>query len=76
VFPTGVDTVRIMPYRRTGPASHSGLSYQIAYTWSKSMDNGSTTFTDSESSNTAGQSYAFCLSCNRAVSDFTSLTTS
>jgi hypothetical protein len=47
-----------------------GLSYQIAYTWSRSMDDGSTTFTDSESSNTAGQSYAFCLSCNRAVSDF------
>jgi hypothetical protein len=34
------------------------------------MDDGSTTFTDSESSNTAGQSYAFCLRCNRAVSDF------
>lgn len=47
-----------------------GLMYQIAYSWSKSMDNGSVTYTGSESSNTAGLSWFWCLPCNRAVSDF------
>jgi hypothetical protein len=47
-----------------------GLTYQLAYTWSKSMDDGSVTYTGSESANTAGQSWFFCRSCNRGVSDF------
>jgi hypothetical protein len=47
-----------------------GLTYQVAYTWSKSIDDGSVTFTGSESANTAGQSWFFCRSCNRGVSDF------
>ena len=47
-----------------------GLMYQIAYTWSKSIDDGSTTVSESENANTAGASYAFCDRCNRAVSDF------
>ncbi len=47
-----------------------GLTYQVAYTWSKSIDNGSVTYTGSESSNTAGLSWFFCNVCNRAPSDF------
>jgi hypothetical protein len=47
-----------------------GLTYQLAYTWSKSIDDGSATYNDAENSNTAGASYAFCDRCNRAVSDF------
>ena len=48
-----------------------GLTYQIAYTWSKSIDNGSTTFNDnSEYLNSLGQTWAFDDSINRGVSDF------
>ena len=47
-----------------------GLMYQIAYTWSKSIDDGSVTYTGSESANTAGQSWFWCNRCNRGVSDF------
>jgi len=47
-----------------------GLTYQLAYTWSKSIDNGSVTYTASESANTIGKAYFFCLSCNRGLSDF------
>jgi hypothetical protein len=47
-----------------------GLTYQLAYTWSKSIDNGSQTYNDAENVNTAGPSWAFCDRCNRSVSDF------
>jgi len=47
-----------------------GLTYQVAYTWSKSMDNGSTSFGDAENQNTSGPSYAFYPAINRGVSDF------
>jgi hypothetical protein len=48
-----------------------GLMYQVAYTWSKSIDNGTGTFSEgSDSTNTVGSAWAFCQSCNRAVSDF------
>jgi hypothetical protein len=46
------------------------LTYQLAYTWAKSIDNGSVTYTASESSNTIGKAYFFCPSCNRGLSDF------
>jgi hypothetical protein len=45
-----------------------GLTYQLAYTWSKSIDLGSTTYSDSESGNTAGPAWAWAP--NRGVSDF------
>ena len=48
-----------------------GLTYQIAYTWSKSIDNGSATFSEGgESANTAAASWAFDPRINRGVSDF------
>jgi len=48
-----------------------GLTYQIAYTWSKSIDNSSATFNDTaESLNTQGTPYAFDPATNRGVSDF------
>jgi hypothetical protein len=48
-----------------------GLSYQIAYTWSKSIDNGSGVFQGgNESFNTAAASWAFDPRINRGVSDF------
>jgi hypothetical protein len=49
-----------------------GLTYQIAYTWSKSIDNGSTTFTEgNESSNTSSTSWALGPpGINRGVSDW------
>ncbi len=47
-----------------------GLTYQIAYTWSKSLDDGTNTSTDSENLNTVGQPWAFCPKCNRGPSDF------
>jgi hypothetical protein len=48
-----------------------GLSYQLAYTWSKSMDNGSTTFSEGgEAANSVGASWAFDPTINRGVSDF------
>ncbi len=47
-----------------------GLTYQLAYTWSKSIDNGSTTFSEGgETVNSVGAPYAFC-NCNRGVSDY------
>jgi len=48
-----------------------GLSYQIAYTWAKSIDSGSTTYNaGSESLNTADAPWAFDPRINRGVSDF------
>ena len=47
-----------------------GLTYQLAYTWSKSIDDGTATFTDSENANSTGPAWAFCQKCERAVSDF------
>ena len=48
-----------------------GLSYQLAYTWSKSIDNGSGVFqAGNESLNTAAASWAFDPRINRGVSDF------
>jgi len=47
------------------------LTYQIAYTWSKSIDNGSNVGNDgNESQNSAGAPWAFNTSMNRAVSDY------
>jgi hypothetical protein len=47
------------------------LTYQLAYTWSKSIDNGSNTFTEgSESANSLGAPWAFDPKINRGVSDF------
>jgi hypothetical protein len=49
-----------------------GLTYQIAYTWSKSIDTGSSNFSEGgENVNGVGQAWAFCQSCSmRGVSDF------
>ena len=49
-----------------------GLSYQIAYTWSKSIDNGSTTYTEgTESNNSTASSYTLGpQNINRGVSDW------
>ena len=48
-----------------------GLSYQLAYTYSKSIDNGSGVFqAGNESFNTAAASWAFDPRINRGVSDF------
>ena len=47
-----------------------GLTYQVAYTWSKSMDDGTNTSADNESLNSVGQPWAFCQRCNRGPSDF------
>jgi hypothetical protein len=47
-----------------------GLSYQVAYTWSKSIDNGSVNSEGNESLNTAAYSWAFDNGINRGVSDF------
>jgi hypothetical protein len=48
-----------------------GLTYQIAYTWSKSIDNGSATLSESgENANTAPTPWAFNPGINRGVSDF------
>src|SRR5207245_1921125 len=47
-----------------------GLFFKTAYTWSKSMDLGSNTFSDNESTNTSGSAYAFLPQLQRAVSDF------
>lgn len=47
-----------------------GLFLKTAYTWSKSMDGGSNTFSDNESTNTSGSPYAFFLPFQRGVSDF------
>lgn len=47
-----------------------GLYYQIAFTYSKSIDNGTNTNSDSESENMSGVEWAFDPRINRAVSDF------
>src|SRR5258706_16007291 len=48
-----------------------GLSYQLAYTWSKSIDYGSTTFSEGgEAPNSSGASWAFDPKIQRGVSDF------
>ena len=47
-----------------------GLTYQVAYTWSKSIDNGTNTRADNESLNTIGPTWAFDPRINRGVSDF------
>jgi hypothetical protein len=47
-----------------------GLFFKTAYTWSKSIDGGSNTFSDNESTNTSGSSYAFFPQLQRGVSDF------
>jgi hypothetical protein len=47
-----------------------GLFFKTAYTWSKSMDGGSNTFSDNESTNTSGAAYAFFPELQRGVSDF------
>jgi hypothetical protein len=47
-----------------------GFSLQGAYTWSKSMDDGSATFSDNEYLNTAGPSYAYDIALQSGPSDF------
>jgi hypothetical protein len=47
-----------------------GLFFKTAYTWSKSIDGGSNTFSDNESTNTSGSAYAFFPALQRGVSDF------
>jgi hypothetical protein len=47
-----------------------GLSYQIAYTFSKSLDNGTVATADNESLNSIGGPWAYCERCNRGLSDF------
>ena len=47
-----------------------GLALQGSYTYSKSIDQGSDTFSDNEYNNTVGPSYAFDLKLNKGVSDF------
>ena len=47
-----------------------GLTFQVAYTYSKSIDNGSNTAAENENLNTVGSPWAFCESCNRGPSDF------
>ena len=46
------------------------LFFKTAYTWSKSMDGGSNTFSDNESNNTSGSPYAFLPALQRGPSDF------
>lgn len=47
-----------------------GFLVKAAYTWSKSIDEGSNTFSDNETTNTSGVTYAFFPQLQRAVSDF------
>ena len=47
-----------------------GLTYQIAYTWSKSIDNGTNTTSTGENLNTVGGPWASCERCDRGPSDF------
>jgi len=47
-----------------------GLFFKAAYTWSKSIDQGSNTFSDNESTNTSGSAYAFIPRLQKGVSDF------
>ena len=45
-------------------------SLQANYTWSKSIDNGTATFSDAEYGNTAGSPWPFDPNLNRGLSDF------
>jgi Carboxypeptidase regulatory-like domain/TonB-dependent Receptor Plug Domain/TonB dependent receptor len=47
-----------------------GLAVQGTYTWSKSIDEGSATFSDNEYNNTVGSSYAFDLRLQKGPSDY------
>jgi hypothetical protein len=47
-----------------------GLFFKAAYTWSRSIDAGSNTFSDNESTNTSGSAYAFFPDLQRGPSDF------
>lgn len=47
-----------------------GFFFKAAYTWSKSIDGGSNTFSDNESTNTSGTPYAFLPQLQRGPSDF------
>src|SRR5258708_30416273 len=47
-----------------------GLFFKTAYTWSKSIDGGSNTFSDNESTNTSGAGYAFFPALHLGGSDF------
>ena len=47
-----------------------GFFVKGAYSWSKSIDLGSNTFSDNESTNTSGSSYAFIPRLQKGVSDF------
>ncbi len=47
-----------------------GFFFKGAYTWSKSIDEGSNTFSDNESTNTSGSPYAFFPSIQKGPSEF------
>jgi Carboxypeptidase regulatory-like domain len=47
-----------------------GFFFRAAYSWSKSIDFGSNTFSDNESTNTSGTAYAFLPRLQKGVSDF------
>lgn len=47
-----------------------GLSYQVAYTYSKIIDNGSVTVGDNEYLNSVASSWAYCERCNRGPADY------
>ncbi|MGI8743943.1 MAG: TonB-dependent receptor domain-containing protein [Bryobacteraceae bacterium] len=47
-----------------------GFFLKAVYTWSKSIDLGSNTFSDNESTNTSGTAYAFLPRLQKGVSDF------
>jgi len=47
-----------------------GLTFQVAYTWAKSIDNGTVTTSTGENLNTVGGPWAFCERCDRGPSDF------
>ena len=47
-----------------------GFNLRAAYTWSKSIDQGSNTFSDNESTNTSGSPYAFFPGLQKGPSDF------
>jgi hypothetical protein len=47
-----------------------GLSYQVAYTYSKIIDNGSVTVGDNEYLNSIASSWSYCERCNRGPADY------
>src|SRR5260370_1588767 len=53
-----------------------GLFMKAAYSWAKSLDQGSNTFSDNESTNTSASSYAFIPRLQKRVSDFDATHTS